>query len=122
LQKLGFAPTKILGVTQPIDTAQDFVLGPLAKLTATNPRLAAALAAYNAAPAAQKMAWANAYLKAVGDVKFVGGIPVVPPAADGACRSCSPTSSRWPKAARSMPTCWRTGRSTAPTSPSRCCS
>jgi hypothetical protein len=83
LQKLGFAPTKILGVTQPIDTAQDFVLGPLAKLTATNPRLAAALAAYNAAPAAQKMAWANAYLKAVGDVKFVGGIPVVPPAADG---------------------------------------
>jgi hypothetical protein len=83
VQKLGFAPAQILGVTQPIDTAQDFVLGPLTKLTATNPRLAAALAAYNAAPAAQQMAWANAYLKAVGHVKFVGGIPVVPPAADG---------------------------------------
>jgi hypothetical protein len=59
------------------------VLQPLAKLTATNPRLAAALAAYNAAPAAQQMAWVNAYLKVVTHVKFVGGIPVVPLAADG---------------------------------------
>ena len=59
------------------------MLGPLAKLTATNPRLAAALATYNAAPASQQMAWVNAYLKAVTHVKFVGGAPVVPPAADG---------------------------------------
>ncbi len=77
-QSLLFAPAKILGVTQPINTAQDFVLAPLGKLTATNPRLAAALAAYNAAPPAQQMAWVNAYLKAVTHVKFVGGVPVVP--------------------------------------------
>jgi Cytochrome b(N-terminal)/b6/petB len=83
VQKLGFAPAKILGVTQPINTAQDFVLGPLAKLTATNPALAAALASYKSAPRAQQMAWASAYLTAVGHVRFVGGIPVVPPAADG---------------------------------------
>jgi hypothetical protein len=82
-QSLLFAPANILGVTQPINTAQDFVLGPLEKLTATNPRLAAALAAYNAAPASQQMAWVNAYLKAVPHVKFVSGVPVVPPAADG---------------------------------------
>jgi Cytochrome b(N-terminal)/b6/petB len=82
-QSLLFAPANILGVTQPINTAQDFVLQPLSKLTATNPRLAAALAAYNAAPPAQQMAWVNAYLKAVTHVKFVAGIPIVPPAADG---------------------------------------
>ena len=82
-QSLLFAPAKILGVTQPINTARDFVLGPLSKLTATNPRLAAALATYNAAPASQQMAWVNAYLKAVTKVKFVNGAPVVPAAADG---------------------------------------
>jgi hypothetical protein len=82
-QSLLFAPAKITGVTQPINTAQDFVLQPLGRLTATSPRLATALAAYNAAPHAQQMAWVNAYLKAVPHVKFVGGLPVVPRAADG---------------------------------------
>ena len=83
VQKLLFAPTQITGVTQPINTAQDFVLGPLGKLTATNPALAAALASYKAAPRAQQMAWVSAYLTAVGHVRFAGGIPVVPRTADG---------------------------------------
>jgi hypothetical protein len=83
VQKLLFAPAQVTGVTQPINNAQDFVLQPLGKLTATNPRLAAAVTAYNAAPPAQQMAWVNAYLKAVPHVKFVGGVPVVPHAADG---------------------------------------
>jgi hypothetical protein len=83
VQSLGFAPAKITGVTQPINAARDFVLGPLSKLAPTNPRLAAALATYNAAPPAQQLAWANAYAKAVGHVKFTGGTPVVPAAADG---------------------------------------
>jgi len=83
VQKLLFAPTQVTGVTQPINTAQDFVLGPLGKLTATNPALAAALASYKAAPRAQQRAWVNAYLTAVGHVKFAGGIPVVPRATDG---------------------------------------
>jgi len=82
-QSLLFAPADILGVTQPINTAQDFVLGPLEKLTGTNPRLAAALATYKAAPAAQQAAWVDAYLKVVPHVKFVAGQPVVPAAADG---------------------------------------
>jgi hypothetical protein len=83
VQSLGFAPAKITGVTQPINTARDFVLGPLGKLAPTNPRLAAALDTYNAAPPAQQLAWANAYAKAVGHVKFTGGTPVVPTAAAG---------------------------------------
>ena len=41
---------KLAGVTQPVNAAQDFVLGPLAKLAATDPALAAALATYQAAP------------------------------------------------------------------------
>src|SRR5215475_9521813 len=53
-QRLLFAPAAITGVTQPINTAQDFVLQPLGKLTATNPALAGALAIYKAAPAAQQ--------------------------------------------------------------------
>jgi hypothetical protein len=82
-QKILFAPADILGVTQPIDAAQDFVLRPLNSATAGNPRLAAALASYRAAPAAQQLKWANAYASAVTKVKFVGGAPVVPAAADG---------------------------------------
>ncbi len=82
-QKILFAPANILGVTQPINAAQDFVLLPLNSAAVGNPRLAAALATYRAAPAAQQLKWANAYANAVTKVKFVGGVPVVPAAADG---------------------------------------
>ncbi len=82
-QKILFAPADILGVTQPINAAQDFVLRPLNSATAGNPALAAALASYRSAPAAQQLTWANAYAHAVTKVKFVGGAPVVPAAADG---------------------------------------
>ena len=82
-QSLLFAPANITGVTQPIDTAQTFVLSPLSKVAPTTPPLAAALATYNSASSAQQMAWVNAYLKAVTHVKFVNGTPVIPPAADG---------------------------------------
>ena len=63
--------------------AGDFVLSPLNAAVAGNPGLAAALATYRAAPAAQQLKWANAYADAVTKVKFAGGAPVVPPAADG---------------------------------------
>jgi hypothetical protein len=82
-QKILFAPADILGVTQPINTAQDFVLRPLSAAAVGNPRLAAALATYRAASPAQQLKWANAYANAVTKVKFVGGQPVVPAAADG---------------------------------------
>ena len=82
-QSLLFAPAKITGVTEPLNTAQDFVTAPLSKLAPATPQLKAALATYNSASPAQQMAWVNAYLKAVTHVKFVNGTPVVPPAADG---------------------------------------
>ncbi len=83
VQKLLFSPQTIPGVTQPVNAAQDFVLGPLATLAATDPGVAAPLAAYQAAPAAQQLKWANAYGNAVAKVKFVNGSPVVPAAGDG---------------------------------------
>ena len=83
VQKLLFSPQTIPGVTQPVNAAQDFVLGPLATLAATDPGVAAPLAAYQAAPAAQQLKWANAYGNAVTNVKFVNGSPVVPAANDG---------------------------------------
>jgi hypothetical protein len=79
-----FAPANIPGVTQPIDTAQTFVLSPLAAAAPTDPQLAAALAQYNAAPAAQQDKWATNYGTAVQKVTFgPGGTPVVPAADDG---------------------------------------
>ena len=83
VQRLLFSPQTIPGVTQPVNAAQDFVLGPLATLAATDPGVAAPLAAYQAAPAAQQLKWANAYGNAVTKVTFVNGSPVVPAADDG---------------------------------------
>jgi len=78
-----FAPANWFGVTQPIDPAQTFVISPLSKIAPTDPPLAAALTAYNAASPAQQQKWATNYGTAVTKVKFVGGAPVVPPANDG---------------------------------------
>jgi hypothetical protein len=83
VQRLLFSPQTIPGVTQPVNAAQDFVLGPLATLAATDPGVAVPLRTYQAAPAAQQLKWANAYANAVTNVKFADGSPVVPAAGDG---------------------------------------
>ncbi len=77
------APGSWAGVRQPIDTAQTFVLAPLASTAPTDPALAAALATYRAASADQQNTWAANYGKVVTKVKFVNGRPVVPAASDG---------------------------------------
>jgi hypothetical protein len=82
-QRLLFAPAEWAGVRQPINAAQTFVLQPLAKAAPADPRLAAALAAYNAASPAQQVKWATNYVSAVTRVRFVNGAPVVPAADDG---------------------------------------
>jgi hypothetical protein len=79
-----FAPANWAGVRQPIDAAQTFVLGPLARTAPTDPVLAAALATYNAASADQQTKWATNYGNAVTKVTFTNnGTPVVPAANDG---------------------------------------
>ncbi len=83
VQRLLFSPQTISGVTQPVNTAQDFVIGPLATLAPDDPAIAAPLAAYRSASPAQQLKWASAYIAAVAKVKFVNGSPVVPAAGDG---------------------------------------
>ena len=83
VQRLLFTPQTWPGVTQPVNAAQDFVIGPLTELARTDPAVAAPLRSYRAASAAQQMKWVNAYATAETKVKFMAGNPVVPKAADG---------------------------------------
>jgi Cytochrome b(N-terminal)/b6/petB len=82
-QRLLFSPQHMAGVLQPVNPATAFVLAPLSKLTPGDPSLAAALAAYRAAPASQQVAWATAYANVAPKATFSGGTPVVPKANDG---------------------------------------
>ena len=60
-QKLGPLPLQRWGgVRVPVDTADDFVLGPL-RAVPNDPALTAALTTYSAAPADQQSKWASAY-------------------------------------------------------------
>lgn len=83
VQRIGVSWQLLAGVREPIDAAETFVLLPLSKLSPTDAPLRRSLADYQAAPAGQQKAWANAYLKAVDGVTFHGGVPSVPPAHDG---------------------------------------
>jgi hypothetical protein len=82
-QRLLFSPEDIIGVRQPIDAAQTFVLSPLEKIAPTDAALAAQLDRYRAASSATQALWNTAYAKAVTKITFRGGNAVVPAAADG---------------------------------------
>jgi hypothetical protein len=78
LQQLGpISWQKLSGITQRINAARAFVLGPLSSLATTTPPLAAALTAYTSASAAQQRKWASAYDSATAGtttkVPFNGG-------------------------------------------------
>lgn len=55
-------PQVWLGVSHPIDTANDYVLNPLGSIPG-DPALRSAIATYRAAPAKTQTAWAEAYAK-----------------------------------------------------------
>jgi len=55
-------PQRWLGVSHPIGTAEDYVIGPL-KTVPDDPALQSALAEYQAAPAKRQKAWSEAYAK-----------------------------------------------------------
>ena len=76
-QKIGpISLESLMGVHIPVNTAQDFVLGPLS--TNPSPTVQAALATYNAASPDQQAKWTAAYEKAVANAKVVNGTLVVP--------------------------------------------
>jgi hypothetical protein len=70
-------PQKWLGVSHPIDTAQDYVIAPLRSIYG-QPLLQSAVSTYVAAPAKTQSAWTDAYTKALGSagVTANGGITV----------------------------------------------
>ncbi len=55
-------PQRWLGVSHPIDTAEDYVIGPLETVPG-DPALRSALAAYRSAPEKTQKAWGEAYAK-----------------------------------------------------------
>jgi hypothetical protein len=55
---------KWLGVSHPINTAEDYVIGPLSSIP-SDPSLKSAVAAYRAAPAKTQTGWGEAYGKAL---------------------------------------------------------
>jgi hypothetical protein len=59
---------KWLGVSHPVDSAQDFVLAPLRSITG-QPALQAAVTTYEHAPAKQQAAWTTAYETGLGKAK-----------------------------------------------------
>ena len=61
-------PAKWLGVSHPINTAQDFVLAPLRSITG-QPALQAAISTYRAASATTQTTWTSAYEKALANAK-----------------------------------------------------
>jgi hypothetical protein len=63
-----FYPARWFGVSQPINSAQDFVLAPLRSLTG-QPALQAAISTYEAAPAKTKSAWTAAFESALGKAR-----------------------------------------------------
>jgi Cytochrome b(N-terminal)/b6/petB len=67
----------LFGITQPVDSAQLFVLSPLAIQATSDPAVKTALATYTGAPAAQQLKWATAYDTATAPgttkVPFNGG-------------------------------------------------
>ncbi|HEY4929026.1 MAG TPA: hypothetical protein VIH95_07730 [Acidimicrobiales bacterium] len=76
--KLGpINPATWLGVHHPIDTANDYVLGPLSTLP-NQPAVQAAVGEYKSATADQQATWTTAYEKAVADAKFTNGKLIVP--------------------------------------------
>ncbi|MGH7759115.1 MAG: cytochrome b N-terminal domain-containing protein, partial [Candidatus Dormibacteria bacterium] len=83
VQGIGVSWQLLAGVGQRIDTAETFVLSPLAKLAPTDPTLAVALRTYGDAALPARTAWDRAYLKAVERVSFERGLPTVPAAHDG---------------------------------------
>jgi hypothetical protein len=69
----GIRPATLLGVTNPINPPEDFIIKPLQSAAVLNPDVAQALQTYQAASSDQQQAWANAYLDAIQKASVVSG-------------------------------------------------
>ena len=71
-------PQRWLGVSHPIDTNYDYVIGPLLTV-ASDPALRAAVAEYRAASEAQRQAWGEAYAKPLEEYEAAAEEGKAPP-------------------------------------------
>ena len=76
------APASWAGVHQPVDAAQEFVLGPLTTASSTDPALASALTDYGSASSDQQAKWLDAYTKALSKAQVDGSGSVMVPSGD----------------------------------------
>jgi hypothetical protein len=72
-----FSPQSWLGVHQPVDSANDFVLKPLRAAAAGTAELSAGLSQYDGASDKDRQAWLTAYAKALQNAKEQDGQVVV---------------------------------------------
>jgi hypothetical protein len=72
-----FAPQQWAGNAMHLDTAHEFVLGPLTTVSNDDPDLAGALSAFNAASSDQQQAWLSAYNDSLGNATVQNGAVVV---------------------------------------------
>jgi hypothetical protein len=78
VQAIGpFAPQALAGNAVHLDSAHDFVLGPLGTAAVGNTDLTSALAAYSAADDTTRQGWLSAYTDALGSATTQGGQVVV---------------------------------------------
>ena len=79
-QKIGpLAPQRWIGVHEPVDAAQSFVLAPLSVSAADDPALRAALDQYRGASSDVQQQWTTAYTKALDHVSFSGSQVLLSP-------------------------------------------
>jgi len=74
----GLSLQRLVGARIPVNPAKVFIFDPLSVPAQSDPRLAAALRAYVAAPGAQQQRWTDAYTKALPRIRFKAGAPVLP--------------------------------------------
>ncbi len=67
------------GVHIPVNTASQFILGPLTEQAPSDPALTRALTQYTSASPSQQTAWTDASTKALDQVTFTNGQPTLPP-------------------------------------------
>lgn len=71
---LGFiSPQRWLGVVSPLNPQKAFALKPLARIGATNPKVASALSAFDNAPASRRSTWTKDYSTALAKASVAGG-------------------------------------------------
>jgi hypothetical protein len=76
---LGISPARIIGVTTPLDPAEDFILIPLSTFGPNDAELASAIVAFRAASPAEVDTWAHRYRSALATAAIVKGVPALAP-------------------------------------------